>query len=218
MTRAVFIVDDDDEMRLSLYRLLSLRSDLLIRTFASGDAFIAQRPELEPGVLLLDLNMPGMNGLDVLREIRGDTQFVALILTGQGNIEAAVAAMKAGAFDFLEKPYQHDALTEVMNAAFDRLEQESTARARAEGAQRLLATLSHRETDVLRGLIAGHANKVIAHNLAISPRTVEIYRANLMTKLGVRSLSEALKIAFAAGALAEPDHGNTIAMTAESSD
>lgn len=201
MIRTVFIIDDDEEMRLSLHRLLSLSSDLLIRSFASGDAFVEQMDELDPGVLLLDLNMPGRSGLDVLAELRGNKRFVSVVLTGQGNIDAAVAAMKTGAFDFLEKPYRHDTLTKVMDSAFEALEEASAAASRVEDARRLLRTLSQRETDVLQGLIAGHANKVIALNLSISPRTVEIYRANLMAKLGVKSLSEALKIAMTADAV-----------------
>lgn len=197
--RSIYIVDDDEELRVSLHRLLSLRSDLLIRSFSSGDAFLAQAPELDPGVLLLDMNMPGSSGLDVLSDLRGNVRFLAIILTGQGNIEAATKAMKAGAFDFLEKPYDYQALTDVMESAFEKLEQESAAASRVERARHLIDQLSARERDVLRGLIEGHANKVIAHELSISPRTVEIYRANLMAKLKVRSLSEALKIAFAAG-------------------
>lgn len=197
--RSIYIIDDDEELRISLHRLLSLRSDLLIRSFGSGDAFLAGMSELDPGVLLLDMNMPGSSGLDVLRSIKGNSRYLAIILTGQGNIEVATTAMKAGAFDFLEKPYNYQTLTEVMEGAFEKLEQESAAAARVESAKQRVAQLSARETDVLKGLIEGHANKVIAHDLSISPRTVEIYRANLMAKLKVRSLPEALKIAFAAG-------------------
>jgi two-component system response regulator FixJ len=197
--RSIYIIDDDEELRISLHRLLSLRSDLLIRSFGSGDAFLSGMDELDPGVLLLDMNMPGSSGLDVLRSIKGNSRYLAIILTGQGNIEVATKAMKAGAFDFLEKPYNYQTLTEVMEGAFEKLEQESAAAARVESAKQRVAQLSARETDVLKGLIEGHANKVIAHDLSISPRTVEIYRANLMAKLKVRSLPEALKIAFAAG-------------------
>jgi two-component system, LuxR family, response regulator FixJ len=197
--RSIYIVDDDEDLRISLHRLLSLRSDLLIRSFASGDTFLAGLDDLDPGVVLLDMNMPGSSGIDVLRALKGNSRFLAIILTGQGNIEAATTAMKAGAFDFLEKPYEYQGLTEVMEGAFQKLERESAAAARVETARRRVAQLSARETDVLKGLIEGHANKVIAHELAISPRTVEIYRANLMAKLKVRSLPDALKIAFAAG-------------------
>jgi two-component system response regulator FixJ len=200
MTRQVFIVDDDDPVRASLQSLLALQPNLLVRGFRSGDAFIAAMPELDPGVILLDVHMPGASGLDVLRLLRAQTpKFVPIIVTGQGNIAMAVEAMKAGALDFIEKPYDHVSLLDVVANAFAKLEETGANAVRADQARAKLAALSARETDVLMGLIAGRANKVIAYELDISPRTVEIYRANLMTKLGVRSLSEALRIAFSAG-------------------
>ncbi len=206
MTRTIYIIDDDDDLRLSLHRLLSLRSDLLIRSFKSGDAYLEGRDELDPGVLLLDINMPGSSGLDVLRAVRGDgARFCAIILTGQGNIRVATESMKNGAFDFLEKPYDYQSLITAVDGGFARLEEESAAAARRESARARIDRLSARETDVLKGLIDGRANKVIANDLDISPRTVEIYRANLMTKLEVRSLSEALRIAFVAGLFPETD-------------
>jgi two-component system response regulator FixJ len=197
--RNIYIVDDDDAVRASLQSLLATRPNLLIRSFRSGDAFLADKAELEAGVLLLDVHMPGASGIDVLRAVEGDARFASVILTGQGNITLAVDAMKAGALDFVEKPYDHLALLSTVESSFARLEESSADTARMEAAQAKLAKLSGRETDVLRGLIDGQANKVIAHNLDISPRTVEIYRAHLMEKLEVRSLSEALRIAFAAG-------------------
>jgi two-component system, LuxR family, response regulator FixJ len=198
--RTIYIVDDDDPVRASLQGLLSVRQNLLIRSFRSGDAFLEQVNELDPGVLLLDFNMPGSNGLDVLRALRPcGTRFVAIMLTGQGNIDMAVQAMKAGAMDFLEKPYDPAVLLQLVEAAFLQHEQQNAAAGRAEQAAARIATLSPRERDVLKGLIEGRSNKVIAFELDLSPRTVEIYRANLMQKLEVRSLSEALKIAFAAG-------------------
>jgi two-component system response regulator FixJ len=197
--RNVYIVDDDDAVRASLQSLLATRSNLLIRSFRSGDAFLGEMAELDPGVLLLDVHMPGASGIDVLRGITDRRQFAPIILTGQGNITLAVDAMKAGALDFVEKPYDHLSLLETVENAFSRLEAGSADAARVDAAKAKLAKLSGRETDVLKGLIDGQANKVIAHNLDISPRTVEIYRAHLMEKLEVRSLSEALRIAFAAG-------------------
>lgn len=197
--RNIYIVDDDDAVRASLQSLLATRPNLLIRSFRSGDAFLAEMEELEPGVLLLDMHMPGALGTDVLRAIEGRPQFAAVMLTGQGNITLAVEAMKAGALDFVEKPYDHLALLRTTENAFGRLEADSADAARTETAKAKIERLSGRETDVLKGLIDGQANKVIAHNLDISPRTVEIYRAHLMEKLEVRSLSEALRIAFAAG-------------------
>lgn len=197
--RNIYIVDDDDAVRASLQSLLATRPNLLIRSFRSGDAFLAEVKELDPGVLLMDVHMPGASGIDVLRALPDNRQFATIVLTGQGNITLAVDAMKAGALDFVEKPYEHLALLQMVEGAFSRLETDSADAARVEAAKGKLARLSGRETDVLKGLIDGHANKVIAHHLDISPRTVEIYRAHLMEKLEVRSLSEALRIAFAAG-------------------
>ncbi len=197
--RNIYIVDDDDAVRASLQSLLATRPNLLIRSFRSGDAFLTEVTELDPGVLLLDVHMPGSSGIDVLRSLPDQRQFAAIVLTGQGNITLAVEAMKAGALDFVEKPYEHLALLQMVDNAFSRLETSSADAARVDAAKAKLARLSGRETDVLKGLIDGHANKVIAHHLDISPRTVEIYRAHLMEKLEVRSLSEALRIAFAAG-------------------
>lgn len=201
MIRNIYLIDDDDAVRASLHGLLSLRSDLVVRNFRSGDQFLERAPELESGVLLLDYHMPGKNGLEVLEQLGSSShaRFLTIILTGEGNIDVAVRAMKAGALDFLEKPYKADALLETIDKAFERMEQESAGSAQIESARAKVDVLSPRERDVLTGLIEGRSNKVIAYNLSISPRTVEIYRANLMTKMGVRSLSEALRVAFAAG-------------------
>jgi two-component system response regulator FixJ len=192
-------VDDDDAVRASLHTLLSIRNDLLIRSYRSGDAFLQEVNDLDPGILLLDFHMPGATGLDVLVTLNKNPKFVAVVLTGQGNVGLAVQAMKAGALDFVEKPYEAEVLMQLIDTAFARLEQGSEAAARVNAAEAKIAKLSPRETDVLKGLIEGRSNKIIAYELDISPRTVEIYRANLMEKLEVRSLSEALRIAFAAG-------------------
>lgn len=199
MTRTIYIVDDDDAVRASLHSLLSVRPDLIVRGYRSGDAFLAQVNELDPGVVLLDFHMPGASGLDVLMQLDRSAQFVAIVLTGQGNVGLAVQAMKAGALDFIEKPYEAEFLLKVIDQAFSKLEEDGEAAARTATAESKIAKLSPRETDVLKGLIEGRSNKIIAYELDISPRTVEIYRANLMEKLEVRSLSEALRIAFAAG-------------------
>jgi two-component system response regulator FixJ len=204
-TRSIYIVDDDDAVRASLHSLLSVRPDTLIRGYKSGDAFLAVIDELDPGCILLDFHMPGSSGLDVLRAIAGNRDFVAIILTGRGDISLAVEAMKAGAQDFIEKPYQFEELSSALLAAFAHLEQSHAEAGRLGAAAAKLEALSAREQDVLRGLIDGRSNKMIAYDLDISPRTVEIYRANVMTKLGVKSLSEALRIAFAAGLIPEAD-------------
>lgn len=195
----VYIVDDDDDVRSSLQGLISIRANTLTRSFYSGDQFISELGQLEPGIVLLDMHMPGATGMDVLAAMRATPNLRAIVLTGQGNVGMAVQSMKLGAIDFLEKPYDSEALLDLVDVAFQRLASEDSATRRVDEAKEKLARLSAREADVLRGLIAGRANKVIAHELDISPRTVEIYRANLMSKLNVRSLSEALRIAFAAG-------------------
>lgn len=202
--RYIYVVDDDPPVRASLRALLSTKSNTLARGFESGDAFLAEIGELEPGVVLLDVNMPGRSGLEVLREMRGlGSKFAPIVITGQGNVSMAVHAMKNGALDFVEKPYGHRELLEIVDTAFVRLEQSAEVADREKIAKEKISKLSARELDVLIGLIAGRPNKVIAYDLEISPRTVEIYRANLMTKLKVRSLSEALRIAFAAGLIAD---------------
>ena len=201
MSNSIYIVDDDDAVRASLHSLLSIRPELIVRGFRTGDAFLEESEELAKGVVLLDFHMPGSSGMDVLEAIhdRIGEQFAPIILTGQGNVSLAVEAMKHGALDFIEKPYEAEQLLSTVDGAFAHLEASSEEAARVAAAQEKIAKLSPRETDVLKGLIEGRSNKIIAYDLDISPRTVEIYRANLMEKLGVRSLSEALRIAFAAG-------------------
>lgn len=202
--RYLYIVDDDDIVRTSLHALMDTQSDLETRDFASGDEFLDAVDEIDPGCVLLDLDMPGSDGITVLRAIaRYPGRFAAVILTGKGQIADAVYAMKAGAVDFLEKPSDHRKLVDVVNAAFVRLSDEHRDIARRDAARAKLALLSAREQEVLHGMIEGLPNKLIAHKLEISPRTVEIYRSKLMEKLKVRSLSEALRIGFAAGIVPE---------------
>lgn len=171
------------------------------RSFASGDAFLADCEALDPGVLLLDFQMRGATGIDVLRHVATQPQlrFATIMVTGEANIELAVHAMKAGAIDFLEKPYRAETLGKCIDLAFSTLKEGTAIAEREAQARSAIKRLSPRERDVLIGLLDGHQNKSIANKLAISTRTVEIYRANLMTKLDVRSLADALKIAFVAG-------------------
>lgn len=196
----IYVVDDDDVVRGSLQSLLSVKPDRSVRGFSSGDSFLTAADTLEPGCLLLDLHMPGVSGINVLKAIRADRpKFVAIVLTGGSDVSLAVQAMKAGAIDFIEKPCEHMALTQAVDTALAQLAHSSLQAERTKGATAKIASLSSRERDVLKGLIDGRSNKAIAFELDISPRTVEIYRAKLMEKLEVRSLSEALGIAFAAG-------------------
>ncbi|TPG53887.1 response regulator transcription factor [Sphingomonas glacialis] len=200
--RNVYVIDDDDVLRKALVSLLSVRSDLLVRTFRSGEEFFESATEQDAAVILVDHNMPGMSGLDLIsRTSLVPGRYATIMLTGCGNISLAVAAMKGGAFDFLEKPYDPAFLLALIDQAFVHLDMDSSTVKRKFVAKNKISELSPRETDVLKGLIEGRSNKVIAHDLNISPRTVEIYRANMMDKLDVRSLSEALRVAFMAGLL-----------------
>lgn len=196
----IYVVDDDDALRQSVELLLEAAGDFRVCAFASGDAFLEAVTALESGCVLLDINMPGTNGLDVLRRLtRLTDRFETLLLTGQGDISLAVEAMKAGAGDFIEKPYDDRALLDAIGAALDRLEDRVKQAGAVQEARERIDRLTPRERDVLLGLIDGKANKIIAYELDISPRTVEIYRANLMDKLEVRSVAESVRIAFAAG-------------------
>jgi two-component system response regulator FixJ len=200
MPKHLYIVDDDDAVRESLLTLLAVRGDFAPESFDSGDAFLDATPPRDAGIILLDLYMPGISGLDVLTAVRREAlPHLAVIVTGHGNIAVAVEAMKRGAIDFLEKPYDWRTLLDTIDRAFDRLDHDAEGTARTAAAQEQIARLAPREVDVLNGLIAGKVNKVIARELAISPRTVEVYRAHLMTKLHVQSLPDALRIAFTAG-------------------
>ena len=195
----VHLVDDEDAIRRSAGFMLKT-SGYRVRPFASGLELLKQARSLEPGCILLDIRMPGMDGLEVQQALRD--QGVALpvvIMTGHGDISVAVKAMKAGAIDFIEKPFEKQVLLSALEQGFSRLRKEGRNREKAEEAGLRIASLTPRERDVLEGLALGLPNKTIAYDLGLSPRTVEIHRANLMHKLGVHSLSEALRIAFAAG-------------------
>ncbi|KRB80733.1 two-component system response regulator [Sphingomonas sp. Root710] len=200
ITRHVYIVDDDDGLRQSVEVLLDVAGGFVTSSFASGEAFLEQVPRAEGGCVLLDLNMPGLNGLEVLRRLQKmDGRFETILLTGQGDIGVAVEAMKSGAIDFIEKPYDNRLLLNALENGFARIENREKEVSAIQVARENIEKLTPRERDVLLGLIDGKANKIIAYELDISPRTVEIYRANLMDKLGVRSVAEAVRIAFASG-------------------
>ena len=196
--KIVHLVDDDDAIRRSASFMLKT-SGYQVKSYASGVELLKER-EIEPGCILLDVRMPGMDGLEVQRALqdRGLTHPV-IVMTGHGDVNVAVQAMKAGAVDFIEKPFEKAQLLTAIEEGFSRIAQAGRSTKRADEARVRLQSLTPRERDVLEGLVRGHPNKTIAYDLDISPRTVEIHRANLMTKLEVASLSEALRIAFAAG-------------------
>lgn len=206
--RIVHLVDDDEAVRRSAGFMLKT-SGYQVKTYASGVELLKEVRELSPGCILLDVRMPEMDGLQVQQALkeRGIGHPV-IVMTGHGDVGVAVQAMKAGAVDFIEKPFEKAVLLSAIEEGFARIEQAGRNRGRAEEAQVRLQSLTPRERDVLEGLVRGHPNKTIAYDLDISPRTVEIHRANLMSKLEVPSLSDALRIAFAAGL---GDNGNASA-------
>ncbi|GAA4762919.1 response regulator FixJ [Stakelama sediminis] len=199
MSRFVYIVDDEAPVRDSLRALLSTRNNLHLVPCVSGDAFLADIKEREPGVVLLDIHMPGRSGIDVLREIQDlSDRFCTVMLTGQGDIQLAVQAMKLGAVDFLEKPYDHRRLFGAIDAAFEQLDQSAEANQRSIEARQRLELLSGREREVLDLMVDGEPNKRIAAELGISIRTVEVHRSNAMSKLSASSLAEAVRTVFTA--------------------
>jgi two-component system response regulator FixJ len=196
--RMVHLVDDDASVRRSVGFMLKT-SGYQLETYESGGELLKKCAHLEQGCILLDVRMPGMDGLEVQQALHEKgVRLPVIIMTGHGDVVLAVKAMKAGAVDFIEKPFEKMALFSSLEEGFRRLSQKEVTGERRKDAEVKLQALTPRERDVLDGLAEGLPNKTIAYDLGISPRTVEIHRANLMTKLAVRSLSEALRIAFAA--------------------
>ena len=196
--KLVHIVDDDDSVRRSVAFMLK-HAGYRVESHISGVEFLKSIKLAERGCVLLDVCMPQINGLEVQQEMaaRG-IDMPLIILTGHGDIAGAVKAMRAGAVNFIEKPYEKEDLLHAIEEALTRIDRSDDREMKASEAKIRLASLTGREHDVLNGLVAGYPNKTIAYDLGISPRTVEIYRANMMEKLRVRSLSEALRIAFIA--------------------
>lgn len=195
----VYLIDDDDGVRRSVGFMLKT-SGYVVEAFASGDQFLSQLRTLDPGCILLDVRMPGRDGLEVLAELRErGVPYPVIIMTGHGDIDMAVKAMKGGALDFIEKPFDKPSLLDALEHAGNRLTNNERRHARRDEARTLLNGLTKREAEVLAGLVKGHPNKTIGYDLGISPRTVEIHRANVMSKLEVHNLSDLLRIAFAAG-------------------
>ncbi len=194
----VHIVDDDEAVRRSLALLLS-SFGLLAQTHESAEALLGCIDTLPPGCLVVDVRMPGMDGLELQAELqeRGCTLPV-VVVTGHADVGLAVKAMKAGALDFIEKPYSEDVLLRAVRSALERMADARQSSTIADAARARIAVLTPREREVLGRLVEGRPNKVIAHELGISPRTVEIHRANMMEKLGCRSLAEAVRVAISA--------------------
>ena len=190
----VHIIDDDDAVRDSLAFLLE-SADMAVRTYESAVRFLEQSSGLERGCIVTDVRMPDMTGLDLVRHLNAQgSSLPVIVITGHGDVPLAVEAMRAGVVDFIEKPFDDELMLTALRRALDISRNHAEeASERRDIAQRL-ARLSTRERQVLDGLVAGQANKVVALNLGISPRTVEVYRANLMTKMRASSLSELVRM------------------------
>lgn len=196
--RLVHLVDDDAAIRRSVGFMLKT-SGHRVESYESGVELLKNSSRLDRGCILLDIRMPGMDGLEVQQALQDKgVGLPVIIMTGHGDVSLAVRAMKAGAVDFIEKPFGKETLLASLEEGYHRLSRKGATEDRARDASVRLQALTSRERDVLDGLAQGLPNKTIAYDLGISPRTVEIHRANLMTKLDARSLSEALRIAFAA--------------------
>ncbi|MGQ2904801.1 MAG: response regulator transcription factor [Neoaquamicrobium sediminum] len=192
-TSSVYVVDDDLAIRRSLERLLDAMGFRVI-SYATPTAFLGVADDLAMGCVLLDLRMPEMDGFEVqARLLLINPELPVIVITAQGDVQTAVRAMKAGAVDFIEKPYSDDALVAAIESAL----KAGAANGRAAdiaAATVLIDTLSLREREVLEALVAGQPNKIIAFNLGISVRTVEVHRSRMMDRLGVRQLGEAVRL------------------------
>lgn len=195
----VHVIDDDEALRESLAFLLRA-AQIEVRTYASAVAFLEALPDARASCVITDVRMPGMSGIDLLRRLQElKIGMPVIVITGHGDVPLAVEAMKIGALDFLEKPFDDDVLLKSVRSALARQDGETKRHTERAEIENKLAALSNRERDVLGGLVAGRANKQIAFDLGISPRTVEIYRANLMNKMQAGSLSDLVRMALIVG-------------------
>lgn len=194
----VHIVDDDESVRVSLAFLLTT-AGFTVRLHESATAFLAVAPALRNGCLVTDLRMPDMSGVELLRKLRtAQATIPAIVISGHGDVPMAVEAMKAGALDFIEKPFEDEALIEAIRRAAERLADKPAEPDDVAALHARLDELSERERQVLSGVVAGLPNKTIAADLNISPRTVEVHRANVMFKMQAKSLPELVRMALAA--------------------
>jgi two-component system response regulator FixJ len=199
MTEAtVHLIDDDEAVRTSLAFVLEM-NDLAVKTYASALEFLDVAEDVS-GCVVTDVRMPGMSGLELVRRLKErGIGLPVVVMTGHGDVPLAVEAMRAGVIDFIEKPFPDEVLLRSIQMALDAKSQADVHAQERQRFEQMLATLSGRETEVLRGVIAGKMNKVIAYELGISPRTVEVYRANVMSKTKAAGLSELVRIALLAG-------------------
>ena len=201
MPGKVYVIDDDEAMRDSLNFLLD-SAGYEVTLFDSALRFLDALPGLGFGCVVSDVRMPGLDGIGLLKRMKADhSTFPIVIMTGHGDVPLAVEAMKLGAVDFLEKPFEDDRLIGMIDTAIRQAEPAAKSEAVTHDIAARVATLSPRERQVMEGLIAGLSNKLIARDYDISPRTIEVYRANVMTKMQANSLSELVRLALRAGLL-----------------
>ncbi|OHB27576.1 MAG: DNA-binding response regulator [Phenylobacterium sp. RIFCSPHIGHO2_01_FULL_69_31] len=195
----VHLIDDDEAVRTSLAFVLEM-SDLPAKTYPSAIEFLEVAETLTGGCIVTDVRMPEMSGLDLVRRLKErNIKLPVIVITGHGDVPLAVEAMRAGVIDFIEKPFDDEVLLRSIRMALDTTAESDAQAQERQRFEEMLSTLSGREKDVLRGVIAGKMNKVIAFELGISPRTVEVYRANVMSKTNANGLSELVRIALLAG-------------------
>lgn len=193
----VHIVDDDEVVRQSLAFLLST-AGIPVRVYDSATSFLHGLPSLQEGCLITDVRMPDLTGIELLHCLKAKSiKLPVIVITGHGDIPLAVEAMKSGAIDFIEKPFAEEAILRAVRAAEMRATKQGSRSQDEAALAARLASLSERERQVLDGLVAGNANKTIAYDLGISPRTVEVYRANVMTKMQAKNLSELIRMTLA---------------------
>jgi two-component system, LuxR family, response regulator FixJ len=198
-SKLVHVIDDDDALRDSL-RFLLASAKFDVETYESAIAFLAALPQIKGGCIVTDVRMPRLSGIELLRRLKSmSVDLPVIVMTGHGDIALAVDAMKEGAIEFLEKPFDDEVLLKAVGVALDRYGKEAKKDAEKMQIRERLNSLSQREREVLEGLIAGHPNKVIASDLKISPRTVEIYRAHVMTKMNADSLSDLVRMSLLMG-------------------
>lgn len=195
----VHIVDDEEPVRKSLAFMLTIEG-FVVRLHESATAFLSAAPNLRDCVLITDLRMPDMSGVDLLRQLNDLSKTIpSIVITGHGDVPMAVEAMKAGAIDFIEKPFQDEVLIDAIKRAAGEIEEKPDGNVDVGAIRDRFELLTEREKQVLEGVVAGLANKSIAYDLDISPRTVEVHRASVMAKMQAKSLPELVRMTLAAG-------------------
>ncbi len=203
---SVHVIDDDEALRDSLSFLLN-SVDIAVATYASAASFLDVLPRIYSGCVVTDVRMPEIGGLELLQRLReAGSELPVIVITGHGDVPLAVEAMRLGAIDFIEKPFDDEVFLTAVRSALSREQHRGKDQEWKSEVHKRIAALSARERQVLDGLVAGNPNKIIAYDLGISPRTVEIYRANVMTKMQAGSLSDLVRMALFAGP--QRDGGN----------